>query len=583
LEYWPGEAPGPTPQPWICGVAPCADDALVFVDHHGGHCYRLDLVTEDTSRVGVKLHRPRHVHGLPGGGVCISQPSIGRVTLLDAKAEVTAQIGLDGFQPWACCPWRDGYLVTDAMRGLVAYLGPHGALRPVRTDIILHQPRSISPTPDGGFVVADSEAQIVAIFDADGRVRLCLGKYRQPDNTTESFISPEHAFVSKDQSLVVCDTRKNRLVWFDRDGRMMRVHGGPDHVGSDNRCLWSPIAATEGLGGDFFVADASNGRLLCLNPADGKERTAWGVPKVRRAVFHHPRSCEPSARGLLVADSYRDRIVEFGDGRIVAEMKSWAGCTFFWPRFATEFGDVRFICDSRNGRLLVGSSQDLRELRLHCGGKQVELLDPHTVRPGPSGTFLVSDTKRSRVLAFDLDGEVHGGWGTLGPDLPLGSALDLDDVHDATFDPRGGIWIVDTGHHRLVRAGVDGEVVGLLQRLRWPDGREDGFLSPRCVEVLSDGTLVICDSGNHRVVWCAEDGRVLGAYGGARGHAIGHLSDPRGLRRVGDHLLVSDYLNDRILRMPIHTLLTHLKDEMGDAPSSTPSERRLVSGRVGWT
>ncbi|MEV4598801.1 NHL repeat-containing protein [Amycolatopsis sp. NPDC049253] len=108
-----------------------------------------------------------------------------------------------------------------------------------------------------------------------------------------------------------------------------------------------------------------------------------------------------------------------------------------------------------------------------------------------------------------------------------------------TVDPRGQIWVADTGNDRVQAFTRDGRLVRVLA------GR---FKAPQAVAVDHAGNVYVADTGNNRVVQYSWWG------GFAREYGAGRLDNPRGVAvDTAGRLLVSDTGHQRVARFDTHT------------------------------
>jgi len=99
------------------------------------------------------------------------------------------------------------------------------------------------------------------------------------------------------------------------------------------------------------------------------------------------------------------------------------------------------------------------------------------------------------VVAFDLVGEIEG------------EAWDVDGPTALAIDHRGYLYIVDSGHHRVLMIEPDGSIVREMGGYGW---EEDSLDRPLDVVVDRGLATYVLDAGNRRVVEYDADGNYLG-------------------------------------------------------------------------
>lgn len=455
---------------------------------------------------------------------------------------------------------RSGLLLSDDAALLVTQEGglvrfDRDGLTPVTLPPGTPRVWAVSAGPSFGYLITHRKGCAVTALCESFGFRWKFGGVA--GNRPDQLSGPEHALVWQGE-VVVADTRNNRLVVLDDQGRQIRLVGGGS-AGSDRAFLSYPNFLARDRAGRLLVSDAANARLMAYEKDRATRHTLWGSPAVRFNRFQYPRSAEPyGERGLLVADAYHHRVVHVASGG--EELESWhaaEGAAFWWPRHAVRLHGSLTIVDSRNGRLVRAVNGDLvvRELRGSDGGRLVHA-DPHFLRPLPSG-FLLSDTYANRVARFDRTGRLVAAWGgephhsATGTLVPSQIDIGVKDCHDGLIADDGTVWVVDTGNHRVIHFAPDGQ----RQRTYEPHGPllDDKPLSyPRSISILG-GYIAIADAGNHRLLVCeVGTGRTAWSFGGGeRGLSTRTLNDPRFVRlhRADDGMVLTaiDYGNHRIL------------------------------------
>jgi len=157
------------------------------------------------------------------------------------------------------------------------------------------------------------------------------------------------------------------------------------------------------------------------------------------------------------------------------------------------------------------------------------------------GLWLVPGREPARVVA------------TLGePGVPGDDPGHLRAPEGVAADPRGYVYISDTGNHRILVVRWDGTRAAVLGAGR-PSAADTAFDTPKRLAFDGeDQVLHVADAGNHRVVsWSMADPanpallRVIGRTG-APGDGPDQLDSPSGIAVAGDLLFVADTGNDRV-------------------------------------
>jgi DNA-binding beta-propeller fold protein YncE len=120
---------------------------------------------------------------------------------------------------------------------------------------------------------------------------------------------------------------------------------------------------------------------------------------------------------------------------------------------------------------------------------------PYGIGIAPDGNIWVSDAYRDRFQILAPDGTFIETWGGSGDGegefefFSQRSALGSP-YGDVAFDAAGGIYVLDTGNHRVQKFGPDRTFL-----LAWgTEGTEDGqFLAPGGIAVGPDGVVYVSD------------------------------------------------------------------------------------------
>jgi|GEM_PF-2717229 len=120
--------------------------------------------------------------------------------------------------------------------------------------------------------------------------------------------------------------------------------------------------------------------------------------------------------------------------------------------------------------------------------------------------------------------------------------VQLHQPTDVAVANDGSILVCDSGNHRLVWFGDDGNLIKI-----W--GEETKlFNHPEGVTIAEDGKVYVADWGNNAIRVLSPDGQSLFSFG-SRGIAPGELRGPTGIcLEEGGYLLVVDSTNDRVQR-----------------------------------
>ena len=312
--------------------------------------------------------------------------------------------------------------------------------------------------------------------------------YRDGPGNTAQFQSPYGIVAAADGSLYVSDTLNQRIRKIDRDGKVSTFAGDGTAGFRDGPARRARFDAPSGLGiapdGSLLVADTRNNRIRRVAP-DGSVSTVAGVGiigqrdgRAAEALFDGPTGVAAAADGTIyVADTLNRSIRVIGtNGRV----RTLAGENTPTPefsdgtgpeaRFDTPIGivydakeDVLYVADTHNHRIRRVSRKGVvstvaGSTRGDSDGEDARFNTPYGIALGAGGTLYVTDSG-NRSIRRIVPGESVSRVSTVAgknpakdaagrairPDLPIGIA---------TRD--GRLYVVDSvGHQIIVFDGVE--------------------------------------------------------------------------------------------------------------------------------
>ncbi len=190
---------------------------------------------------------------------------------------------------------------------------------------------------DGRAYVADTHNNRVAIYDMDGATAQLVGEL------TERIRGPEGVLVHRNGRIYVAGAWSNNVVAY-KNGQVV----------AELRGLSSPHDLEETIGGDIWLADAGNDRMLLLS----SELDIKGELSGKRYNFNGVRYQDVLSDGtLIVADKNNHQVKFIGiDGRlllVLGEKKRGKGRGKFTTPEGIEVKDsTLWISDSGNDRVV---------------------------------------------------------------------------------------------------------------------------------------------------------------------------------------------------------------------------------------
>ena len=357
-------------------------------------------------------------------------------------------------------------------------------------DALLNSPEDVAADAQGVVYIADRRNGLIRRIDPNtGVISSVAGTVTTPGSgtlATELFIDPVAVAISPGGVLHFCTS--NQVYRLNADGTADVIAGarsgsGPGDGGPAVEAIFGIISGlTFGPDGSYYVSDFLRNVVRKVGPDGVIERFAGTGPRgfsgdggqANAAELASPSKIDLDAQGnLYIADRRNNRIRKVApDGTI-----------------STVTGD------GRNGVFgLGGPAAD--------GG----VGSPLAVTAGPNGSVFVSNF--TEVFEIDADGVLNRRIGGAGIAALWGLAAPAD----------GTLLIVDSDHHRVVRAGTDGIVntIAGKDHLLGDDGPaiEAQLFEPIGIDLDSQGNLYIADNENSAIRRVAVDGGITTVAGG---------------------------------------------------------------------
>ena len=195
---------------------------------------------------------------------------------------------------------------------------------------------------------------------------------------------------------------------------------------------------------------------------------------------------------------------------------------------------LQIAVQDTSARDYPGEAVSLPAPRVLGPGAPGGLREPRGLASDPQGNIYVADTKNSRIVVFDGNGNFVRAFGGAGE-----GDGQLKEPCGVAIGPDGLVYVADTWNHRVARFTQDGQWRGA-----WL-AADPGFFGPRAI-VFAGGFLDVADTGNKRIVRFDADGKVAGTFGGA-GTEPGRFVEPVGLAAdSAGRIYVADTGNHRI-------------------------------------
>lgn len=285
-------------------------------------------------------------------------------------------------------------------------------------------------------------------------------------------------------------------------------------------------------------------------PLSGTLDIVAGNPSFRQSIYggfgedqlNRPLGVFAGSERIYVSDTNNRRVVVFDkSGREIlrfGERGDRGGGKFLFP-YGIAADDSRiFVGDLHQGLIHTFDSEG------SFTGYFAEELSNKRVLTAPGdihlaqGKAYITEIKRNRVLVVDQHTEELL--------LEIGLDGDLSAPNGVTTDNEGNIFVVDTGHARIVVFAPDGNPLRVI------NGSDNGhgssmLMNPRGVGLDRFGRIIVVNNMGHSIMGFKKTGEYLFTVG-SQGNGLYHFMLPNGLHiDHGGRIYITDSMNRRIM------------------------------------
>lgn len=253
-------------------------------------------------------------------------------------------------------------------------------------------PRGLTFSDQGDLYILDNAGRILVFDDQRELTR----QWSMPEHDIGN---PEGICLFTDGRIAVADTHYHRVVFFDRDGQVLKTHG---RYGEAPEEFVYPVAITQDPTGAYYVCEYGGSDRVQKFSSDGEWLLEFGRAGTADGEFQRPSGITWLEGLIYVADAINNRIQVFRE-------------------------DGTFV------RVL---GNETNRTSLHY---------PYGISSGPDGDLFAIEYGGNRVTRLNVNGDILGTFGETGNGVgqfstPWGIAVSSD----------GRIAIADTGNRRLV-------------------------------------------------------------------------------------------------------------------------------------
>ena len=315
----------------------------------------------------------------------------------------------------------------------------------------IEDPRDLEVDEDENVYIVDTKTNRVICLDRYYKVREdvssngidegFISEFTNEYGVKDTLTGPRGVYVSKDKFengefveglIYVCDTDRNRIVVFEKDGTYVRIINQPESELFDEGSLYKPVAVAVDAYDRLFVVSESTTQGIIVLTSEGEFTKFIGAQKTSlnawQILMRRFRTDEQSDMVEANTSSEYNNITITDDGFIYVTTSSLdEGQQQSAIRGKSTSGDyapVKMLNASgdeimrRNGfwppsgEVQVSTSSADKSRGFATGASKVT-----DVAVGPSGTWSIIDAKRQKVFTYDFDGNLLFAFGDKGDQM----------------------------------------------------------------------------------------------------------------------------------------------------------------------
>ena len=315
----------------------------------------------------------------------------------------------------------------------------------------IEDPRDLEVDEDENVYIVDTKTNRVICLDRYYKVRKdvtsngidegYISEFTNEYGVKDTLTGPRGVFISKDKFengefveglIYVCDTDRNRIVVFEKDGTYVRIINQPESELFDEGSLYKPVAVAVDAYDRLFVVSESTTQGIIVLTSEGEFTKFIGAQKTSlnawQILMRRFRTDEQSDLVEANTSSEYNNITITDDGFIYVTTSSLdegqQQSAIRGKSSSGDFAPVKMLNASgdeimrRNGfwppsgEVQISTSSADKSRGFVTGASKVT-----DVAVGPSGTWSIIDAKRQKVFTYDFDGNLLFAFGDKGDQM----------------------------------------------------------------------------------------------------------------------------------------------------------------------
>lgn len=372
-------------------------------------------------------------------------------------------------------------------------------------------PSDVTIAPDGSVFVLNSDLNRVTRIET---VERTFSAWGESGNGLGQMTYPRGLAIGADGFLYIADTGNHRIQVFDQVGHWVRSWG---LAGSGPGEFNAPTDAAVAPDGMVYVMDRGNNRIQKFD-ASGNFLLQWGTSGSGNGQFNCSTSNDcgltvDANHAVIIADTGNHRVQRFSsDGHYLAQWGTYGSAPgeFSSPSdVAVDGAGQIFVVDPGNCRIqiLAASGGSIRQWGT-CGQAAGQFGKPSRLAVDRFGSVYVTDLVNYRVSKFSNAGQYLRHWGQgdqIDDTLGVGYVLDV-----ALDQPRDRLYLADSRTSRIMAFDLDGNFLAAWKR---PDPvYHPDFIGPETLGVDGSGNVYLGDTYEQAIWKFDNQGQLLLRY-----------------------------------------------------------------------
>lgn len=302
-------------------------------------------------------------------------------------------------------------------------------------------PRDLEVDEDHNVYIADPKTNRIVCLDryyrvrtdisSDGVNRGFISEFINEYGVKDSLDSPYGVFITKDKivngehvegEIYVCDTGKNRIVIFNKNGEFQRILNQPDSNLFEEGAIYKPVALAVDDYDRLFVVSESTIEGVMVLTSEGQFTKFIGAQKVKASawqiIMRRFQTEEQREKTESLSSTEYNNIAITDDGFIYVTTssldKNEQANAIKKKSTSGDYSPVKFL--NASGEEIMrrnGFWPPAGEVQMGMGGPSM-IVD---VACGPSQTWSIIDESRSKIFTYDFDGKLLFAFGDKGDQM----------------------------------------------------------------------------------------------------------------------------------------------------------------------